>query len=138
MTAAPILTANAVSQVMIACLCDEGIPGQMVEGVESEFCLNPEALQLATSRIQRLLSELPDEFRDTNEKAGAWSGLNVVQDRHGNRWAPDHLHAEALMVLGLAVDLAEWTFPRERWEGLPGGWPYFTVLASKFQGLSDD
>ena len=127
-----ILTAEAVSQVMIACLCDEGIPGQMVQGVQSEFCLNLEALQLATSRIQKLLAELPDEFRDTNEKAGAWSFLNGVEDRHGNRWAPDHLHVEALFALGLAVDLVTWTRPREEWDQLPGGFPYVTVLATKF------
>lgn len=128
----PILTAEAVSQVMIACLCDEGIPGQMMQGIESEFCLNPEALQLACSRIQKLLAELPDEFRDTNEKAGAWSFLNACEDRHGNRWADEHLLMEALFVLGLAVDLVEWTRPREDWPELPGGFPYVTVLASKF------
>ncbi len=135
MTAIPrrqILTPAAVSSLMIACLSDEGAPGWRIEAIEGSYDFSLEAVQDNVPAIQRLLAELPDEFRDTNEKAGAWSFLNAVDDRHGNRWAPDHLHVEALIALGLAVNLVEWTRPREDWPNLPGGFPFVTVLASKF------
>lgn len=128
------LTSLAVMSLMQQLLVDAGVAGFPVEAVQGTYSFSLDALNDNRHLVEHLLGQLPVEFMDDNEKAGHWSFLNAVEDSKGNRWANNHLFVEALVAAGLALGLVEWTRPREEWPDLPGGFPWMTILRSKFGG----
>ena len=72
-----------------------------------------------------MLSELPDEFRVSG--GGGWSFLQACNDRHGTQWTGFHQAMEELFMLGMAAGLVTELLPRDLWDALPGGMPYYAV-----------
>lgn len=128
----PVLTADRVSTVMRYCLfrkeecpADGSAPAGavIIEGIKVGYGFHPGRLDEKRDEIALLLRELPEQFM----AGGGWSFLNACVDRSGTQWG-EHVHVDALMSLGLAVGLVSLLVPRELWDTLPGGMPYFSVL----------
>jgi hypothetical protein len=79
----------------------------------------------AAAEIRAMLAELPDQYRKSG--GGGWSFLNACDDRHGTQWTGFHRTMEHLFMLGLAIGAVTLLMPRELWDALPGGMPYYMV-----------
>jgi hypothetical protein len=129
------LESKRVAQVFINCLFNEGedtsnhVPA---DGIMSKVGFHPGRLEQHKAEIQAMLAELPDEFMAS--KGGGMSFLNACMDRHGNQWTGYHGTMEQLFQLGLATKAVVCLMPRELWEALPGGMPYYQVK-DEFEAL---
>lgn len=96
----------------------------MVEGIMNRFGMHPERLESHREDVKSMLSQLPDEFM--RSKGDGWSFLNAAVRKDGTQWGeqPD---MEILFCLGMGLNLVKYTLPREMWDTLPGGMPYYTV-----------
>jgi hypothetical protein len=124
-----VLTAEAVHEVFRACLTPEADTpgGVMVEGIVTSAVFDPAKVAAHGEEIRALLAELPDQFRA--DIGGGWSFLNACDDRHGNQWTGFHRSMEELFMVGMAAGLVRCLMPRDGWKALPGGMPYYVVIA---------
>ena len=76
--------------------------------------------------ITGMLKCLPNEFMQN--QGGGYSFLKACNDKNGNQWTGSHFQMEKLFALGIAVEKVKCLLPREIWEVLPGGVPYYAVL----------
>ena len=122
------LKSSRVEEIFRDCLykvgesTDDHIP---VEGIVIHVGLNPTRVQDHRTEIESMLGELPDEFKASG--GGGWSFLNACNDRHGRQWTDYHQRMEQLFILGMAIGKVELQLPRELWNVLPGGMPYYIV-----------
>jgi hypothetical protein len=121
------LTSDNVSQTFQSCLAEDESSGVVVDGVVTRASLSQSAVTAHLEDIRSMLSELPPEFQESS--GGGWSFLNACNDRRGRQWTGLHRTMEELFLLGLAAGLVESLLPRELWGSLPGGMPYYKVLA---------
>lgn len=122
------LTAENVEAILKDCFYKDGenaADAKIVEGVVNKFGFNPERLQSHSEAVKELLHCLPDQFQI--DKGGGWSFLQACMTNTGEQWA-EHVNVEQLLVLGLATGHAKLCVPRELWQILPGGMPYFVVV----------
>ncbi len=128
------LTVENLEQLMSECIYSEaelrdvaGVPkgALKITGLARTFALHPVRTKERTSRVNEMLSELPDEFKKAD--GGGWSFLNMPKRKDGQLWGEQY-QAEALMVLGLAVGSVKYCMPRDLWRSLEGGVPYIQVL----------
>jgi len=126
-----MLTAEKVGEIFENCLFPEGTKPEnlivdpiLVDGVTVNVGFDPKKVELHKEEISKLLSCLPEEFHELS--GGGWSFLNACLDKDGRQWG-EHMHVEQLLCLGIAADLVEYLMPREMWNILPGGMPYFVV-----------
>lgn len=123
------LTADKVMSIAKDCLFANGESmdnAVMVDGIVNRYAFHPARLAAHKDEIKDLLHELPDEFQMA--KGGGWSFLNACMDRHGNHWA-EHPTMGMLFALGEATGAAKCLMPRDMWNMLPGGVPYYGVTA---------
>lgn len=73
--------------------------------------------------IVSLLDQLTPDLKD------GVSLLSLCQDRDGRLWG-QHRDVDLLMMLGMAVDCIVYCAPRDMWEKLPGGLPYYLRTAA--------
>lgn len=109
-------------------LKDEQPPDNVVivEGVVKKVGFHPERLESYRAEVIELLSQLPESF---NEKPdGGWSFLQAHMTNEGVHWG-EHHDVEALLLLGLGLGLVGYLLPREFWNTMPGGMPYFMIKA---------
>ncbi len=127
------LTATEVGEIITDCLFKDDelpAPGQppagavMVAMITTRFGFHPERLATHKDRILELLHMLPPQFQ--KDKGGGWSFLNACNDIHGHQWG-EHKDMEALFALGLATGQVKELMPREEWDTLPGGMPYYVI-----------
>jgi hypothetical protein len=121
------LTADNVFEVFKDCLFQDGedtSTAVIVEGIMSKFGFHPERLQKNEGKIRAMLECLPDEFQ--SGKGGGMSFLNACMTKDGEQWG-EHPSMEQLLVLGLATKQVAMLMPRDMWNILPGGMPYFAV-----------
>lgn len=97
-----------------------------VEGIVWNAVLNKVKLDEHAELIMRMLMELPDQFRLS--AGGGWSFLNACDDRHGNQWTSFHETMMMLFMLGIGIGKVTAPVPREMWNILPGGMPYYVIL----------
>lgn len=124
------LTEEAVLGVVAGCLFDDGAVVEnavRVEGIKRAWVFDPTHLAERVGIIAKLLAELPAPFHANS--GGGWTFLNACNDRNGEQWTGSHRMMESLVCVGIAAGLAEWVLPKELWHALPGGMPYFRVLA---------
>lgn len=124
------LNSQRLNEIFMDCLFKEGEPTEpniQVEGVVSNFGLHPQRLEGYKSEITAMLAELPATFHQNT--GGGWSFLNARMDKHGNQWTGEYRSMEQLFVLGIAIGKAQCPLPRNLWSSLPGGMPYYVVLA---------
>lgn len=100
-------------------------PGVEVEGIMARASFAADQLRRHEAEIRDLLDQLPDSFR--LDGGGGMSFLNACHDRDGQMWTGEHRVMEMLFMLGLATGEAKCLFPRELWEALPGGMPYYAI-----------
>ena len=97
----------------------------IVEGILNSYAFLPEKLDEYKEEIVEMLGELPVEFRKSG--GGGWSFLNACMDKDGNQWTDFHLTMEMLICLGMGVGYVTCPLPREIWDALPGGMPYYVI-----------
>ena len=127
-TDTPILTSERVESVLKGCLFSEGEDTSNLvraDGIVRSAGFHPGRLEEHKEEIIELLAELPDAFQESS--GGGMSFLNACFDKHDNQWTDFHMSMEQLLLLGLAIGRVEYLLPRELWNSLPGGMPYFVV-----------
>lgn len=125
-----ILTADRVNAIFTDCLYKEGEPTQSfvpIIGIVSDFSMHPIRLYSHKSEIVEMLNELPATFHE--KTGGGWSFLNACMDKHLKMWTSEHRTMEQLFVLGMGIAKVKCLLPRDLWPSLPGGMPYYVVLA---------
>ena len=128
------LTAKNVEEIFMDCLFDEDTEENRkkmiaVEGILSNFGLNPDAVEKHEKDIASMLKQLPVQFQ---AKTGdGWSFLNACDRADGKQWTGLHRTMEQLIVLGIASKWVKFSMPRSMWKALPGGMPYFMVCEKR-------
>lgn len=122
------LTSQNVEETFIDCLCEtqESLDGIIIEGIVAKYKFDTDKLEIHKTDIETMLAELPTEFR--KDGGGGWSFVNACVDKNGNQWTDLHQRMEQLFCLGIAIGKVQCTLPREMWEMLPGGMPYYAIL----------
>ncbi len=133
------LTAANVNKILLDCLFTEaelkacnGKPEKfvMAEGVMRNVGFHPDRLESHRADVAAMLSELPPEFMHDNS-SGGWSFLAACMTKNGEQWG-EHPNIDELLLLGGALNMVKYLLPREMWNVLPGGMPYFTVNLNGF------
>jgi|SRR5665213_270268 len=108
-------------------LSEGKVPDDAVQvgGLVSKFAFHPDRIKEATTEVNEMLSQLPKEFHE--KTGGGWSFLNGCMDKFGDIWTDYQSDVEKLVVLGLATNQVSYLLPRDMWNILPGGVPYFMV-----------
>jgi hypothetical protein len=94
-------------------------------GIVYNVGFNKERLEKHRPKIVEFLGEFPDEFY--KGKGGGQSFLRMCYDRNGEQWTGFHKIMEQLVLLGQAVGKVELCAPKEMWNILPGGMPYYVI-----------
>jgi hypothetical protein len=118
------LDSQQVADTFNACIAD-GDEGFEVDMIVSKIRLDKERLANHAELIAAMLLELPDQFRKSG--GGGWSFLNACDDKHGNQWTGLHLRMSELFAMGQGIGMVECQLPRELWDALPGGMPYYII-----------
>jgi len=121
------LTANNVETIFTASLFDDDADKSnavIVEGIRAKFGFDPKKLEENKENISSMLDELPDEFKKNS--GGGMRVFNAGMTKNGNQWG-EHQNVEQLFCLGMAIGRVELLMPREMWQILPGGMPYYCV-----------
>lgn len=122
------LSTENLENVIIKCLFNEGEDTSIAvrgEGVHIKIGFHPERIKQQRENIKSMLLDLPEQFMAT--KGGGYTFLNACDNKEGVQWTGMHSEVDKLVALGQAADLVYFTMPREMWDVLPGGMPYFTV-----------
>lgn len=120
------LTAENVERIIKDSLNGKEDGAIIVDGVIRKFGFSPDKIAAHKDEIVGMLHELPSEFQMSS--GGGWSFLNMCMTRDGIQWG-EHRDMEGLCALAIAADAGKFLMPREMWEMLPGGMPYFGVTA---------
>lgn len=124
----PKLTSQRVEETFLSCLFADGEDTSnhiKAEGITSVVGFHPERLESSAGAIVEMLGELPDTFKASG--GGGTSFLLACEDGHGTQWTDLHQRMEQLFLLGLAIRKVLCPLPRETWDALPGGMPYYIV-----------
>lgn len=124
------LTHKNVEEVFKYCLYNENEDHSdndtVVQGIQLNVKFHPERLKDKEPIIVDFLEQLPDDFKSTG--GGGMSFLNMCMDNKDKMWTDLHRTVELLLLLGIAIEKARFTFPRDFWKSMPGGMPYIVVL----------
>ena len=136
----PLIDANEVESLFMDCLfTDEEVAAAkrdgyatpvgavVADGIQNKFGFHPIRLESHRDRVAEWLKALPSQFQQNG--GGGWSFLNACNDRNGEQWTGFHQRMDQLFSLGVALGLAKAVLPREMWDVLPGGMPYYVVTA---------
>lgn len=126
------LTSENVHKTLSSCFFkdnEDQTGAIIVEGIMSKFGFHPERLAQNKQNIGEMLTDLGDSFHE--DKGGGMSFLNACMTKDGEHWG-EHSSMEALFVLGVATNQAKSVLPRNMWNLLPGGMPYFVVKVGGF------
>ena len=120
------LDPEEVNSVFGDCLAEDDL-----DTIESDMVIAPVLfgrvnIERNHDLIRRMLMELPEQFRQSG--GGGWSFLNACDDRHGTQWTGLHQRMGMLFALGQAAGLVKSLLPRDMWDALPGGMPYYIIL----------
>lgn len=131
------LTAENVERVFIACLgsqmdLEDGMV--KVRGITFSAWLKKDALICHTNEITAMLEELPNQFHE--REGGGYSMLYACRNKDGKVWG-EHPHVEQLIVLGIGIGRVKFPLPRNMWDTLPGGMPYFMVTTEQQQQVEN-
>lgn len=118
-----VLTSDNVNKTFMDCLSDNADEVVVVEGVVHTVSFDKEKLESHREEVRAMLDELTPEFRKS--VGGGWSFLNACLNKDGEQWTGLHLIMEQLFQLGEGLGLIVCQMPRNMWDILPGGMPYY-------------
>lgn len=95
------------------------------EAVMATYGFNGNRLEPRKEDVRAMLMQLPDNFFQS--KGGGWSFLQACMRSDGVQWG-EHRSIDMLVALGNALGLVKFALPRDMWEVLPGGMPYFIII----------
>lgn len=124
------LNPGRVEKIFLDCLFKDGEDTSKhiaVRGITLNVGFHPERLESYKSAIEKMLTELPNEFQQSG--GGGWSFLNACSDKDGNQWTGLHQAMEQLVVLGIGIGKVKFQLPREMWKAFPGGMSYFVIAS---------
>lgn len=122
------LNAKIIEEILKYCLFkqDENKDNKIiVEGIVHAYGFHPGRISEKKEVIKELLLELPIAFMKNG--GGGVSFLEACMDKYNNQWTDEHCAIENLFILGIATGQAQWCFPRDLWNALPGGMPYVMI-----------
>ncbi|MFH1955712.1 MAG: hypothetical protein ABIJ36_02250 [Patescibacteria group bacterium] len=125
-----ILNAERVHDIFVDCLFRDGEDTSnhiKAEGIVKNVGFHPERLQNHKDEIVAMLNELPEQFHESG--GGGMSFLNACNDKYGNQWTDLHQNMERLFQLGIGIGKVKLLLPREIWNVLPDGVPYYSITA---------
>lgn len=121
------LSSENVERIFSDCLCEEEDKDSVkCEGVAHVFVLSRNKLSEHKEEISQMLLQLPSEFME--KVGGGYSFLCACNNKDGEQWTGLHLTMEKLFSLGIGIEKVKCLLPRELWQALPGGMPYYVVL----------
>lgn len=133
------LTSEIVTATFMACLYKtapkDTSEALIIDGITNRFGFDPANVEAQKGTITALLMELDDAFMKS--RGGGMSFLNACNDRHGNQWG-GHKQMEELFVMGMAIKKVLCPAPREMWNVLPGGVPYYVVFDGDDEFIDPD
>jgi len=121
---------NELREVFKSCLFEDDedtTSAVMAYGIITDAGFHPGRLDEKREIVKGWLDQLPDEFHV--HTGGGMSFLNACMTKDGNHWG-EHQSVELLFLLGMAMGYVTYPLPRELWDVLPGGMPYYTVDVS--------
>ncbi len=127
----PKLTGDTVRAIYISCkrIKGDGIGDvsvhETVQGIERTEDFHAGRLDENRQAIIDLLNELPEQFHKRG--GGGWTFLNACNDKNGRQWTGFHYEMEMLFMLGMAAGYVSELMPRDLWQILPGGMPYYMI-----------
>lgn len=115
------LTIQNVDNVVLDCL-DRTLKDNTVvcKGIVKDYGFNKEKLELHYDDICSMLEQLPEQFKE-----GA-NFLEAYERKDGTPWGC-HVRMEALFCLGMGIGKVECLLPRELWDKVSFGVPYYRV-----------
>lgn len=120
------LTAENVEIMFNECFSEDEENAVKCDAVVHSFSFIKEKLEENESNIYSMLCNLPKEFMQNT--GGGYSFLMACNDKDGRQWTGLHLTMEKLFALGIGIGKVKCLLPRELWQMMPGGMPYFMVL----------
>lgn len=96
-----------------------------VNGISANFKFNLKLVELYSSEIKDMLSQLPNTFKRSS--GGGMSFLYSYKRENGEQWTGMQNIMEQLFVLGMAINIVSYLFPRTLWAALPGNVPYLII-----------
>lgn len=123
------LTIENVEMAILDCLFKGGedeSKAVLAEGVIQQFDFHPERLNEWKDSIIEMLNQLPETFRQNS--GGGWSFLQACYRKDGTQWTDFHKDMEELFCLGIAIGKVKSQLPKEMWQVLPGGVPYYVII----------
>ena len=124
------LTSENVTAVLKDCLFkEEENHDTFVKGeaVMTTFAFHPGRLESHKEDIRSMLTELPAPFNE--DTGGGWTFLNACVTKEAHQWG-EQMNVDELLGLGLAAGFIRYGLPRPYWKLLPGGMPYFMIIAN--------
>lgn len=139
------LSPENVARIVTLCVLRPADREAMALGEEVKTVLSQSVTHLYEFHEARLREHEPEiramcdrfdpKFKETGGR-GAWYGFanclvypeTYEESKTSLTWGPS-LHTGYLVALGIAVGKIKWLSPPETWKELPGGLPYFVVLA---------
>jgi len=123
----PLIDSQRVSAIFEEVYTPDG-SGTLVEGGIAPVHLDVDKLETYRDEVAEMLGNLPVGFMPESEGGGGgWSFLQACMDRDGEQWTGLHVVMNQLFTMGCALKLVTLLLPREMWDILPGGMPYYTV-----------
>lgn len=119
------LSTILVEEVLQECL-GEKQDGLVIDMPVDSVAFDPAKIEQNKTLIFKMLMELPTQFRQSD--GGGWSFLQACMDRHDNQWTSFHRTMGFLFALGEAAGFVKPLLPRDMWQMLPGGMPYYVIL----------
>lgn len=121
-----VLTTYAVEKIFVECLTNDYNPNKIECTPVTYRCVfDKSKIEENKDKILELLMNLRKEFRQS--EGGGYSFLAACDNIDGDQWTGKHLTMEKLFALGIAANLVDTLVPREMWNALPGGMPYFII-----------
>lgn len=123
------LTSENVTSMMKRCLLGEVTEENLskvlpIAGVCTNFGFDPDRLSENEAGIKAMLHQLPERFLASSGMGESF--LSGSQRRDGTQWG-EQRDVEALFCLGKAIGYVFELLPRELWDVLPGGVPFYVV-----------
>ncbi len=123
-----LIDSVSVHNLFVSCLTDDKDETAVIaEMLACKVYMSKDKVEAAREQITKdLLNLHPNFIRATG---GGWTFINACLDRNGDLWTNCHRDMDELVTMGVMIGKVIMLFPRNHWDSLPGGVPYFVVAA---------